>query len=731
MSAGAFQYDAGGLTGGVTHYYRCFASNTVTHASGWASVTRSFVPNDELLGVDNGSGAVNSDPGVESMRGSLSGWPADVTIFWGRTDGGTNGASWQNTVSLAGMPVGNFSSTVSNLLYGMKYYYRCYASNSVAEVWAPASTSFTNMWFTNVLWSGGWGKVDDREAAIEFTGGWLTWDGNPGHLATESYSENTGDMASFTFTGSRARYYGFTRNDLGYAEIFIDGVSQSTVDCYSATAQFDVLLYETPLLTETNHTLTVRVHGTKNASSSGTEVIVDAFAWLPVAYVTVSHSVPYEWLEGHAVSKDMIHWEQLPHAILPYTSGSGKNGVIWSGSAVVDHNNSLGKQIGDTKMIVAFFTHTAGPMEQCAAYSTDRGRTFKLINKGDAVVPNQGIWKGERDPKVFWHAETKKWVMAVIVGGPDKLVRTWHSDDLVTWKKAGDFSRSFVECFDMYQLPVLDEEGNPPSPRLRRTRWVANDAAFFYQIGDFDGSVFTSDNRMLTGDWGGRRFFKAFYAGQTFNNTPDGKVYQIAWMKDAGKNNPFKRFELPFTQQMTFPCELTLRTTAEGVRLFRWPIEGIKDLYKKSHEFKSLSTVSKANKFVSGIKADLVDMSTEFEPVGDAIITFKIRGLDVVYGNSTKFPNKDGEMVAVKSIEFNNIEDDRAVIKIPAPTVDGKVSLRILLDRISIEMFVNGGAYAATSYCIPITDNIEFDVSKGDELKINSLVVHELESIWK
>jgi len=118
---------------------------------------------------------------------------------------------------------------------------------------------------------------------------------------------------------------------------------------------------------------------------------------------------------GHAGSTDLIHWEQLPHAILPYKSGSGKGGAIWSGSAVVDHNNSLGKQAGDIKTIVAFFTHTANPMEQCAAYSIDRGRTFRLINQGDAVVPNQGLWRGERDPKVFWHEPTGKWVMAVIV----------------------------------------------------------------------------------------------------------------------------------------------------------------------------------------------------------------------------------------------------------------------------------------------------------------------------
>lgn len=430
---------------------------------------------------------------------------------------------------------------------------------------------------------------------------------------------------------------------------------------------------------------------------------------------------PKAW--GHAVSKDLLHWEQLPHAILPYTSGSGKGGVIWSGSAVVDHKNSLGKQVGDVKTIVAFFTHTTSPMEQCAAYSTDKGRTFTLINEGDALVPNQGIWKGERDPKVFWHEASSKWVMAVIVAGPDKLIRIWNSDDLVTWEKAGDFSGDFVECFDIYPLPVDGDKTN--------MRWVCNDAAYYYQIGDFDGSVFKGASQMLVGDWGGRRFFKTSYAGQTFNNSPDGRVYQIAWMKDAQPKNFFKRFDLPFSQQMTFPCELTLRTTAEGIRLFRWPIDGIKDLYKKSRKLTGMTTVSEANEAVKDIKADLVDMTVEFEPIGDEIITFTIRGLDIVYGNTTMFPNKEGKMVQVKSIEFKNVESDYDTIKIPAPLVDGKVSLRVLLDRLSIELFVNDGAYVATSYCLPTSDTLSFDVSQGDALRIHKLEVNELKSIWK
>ena len=136
---------------------------------------------------------------------------------------------------------------------------------------------------------------------------------------------------------------------------------------------------------------------------------------------------PKSW--GHAVSTDLVHWEQLPHAILPYNKGA-----IWSGTAVVDHNNSLGKQIGDTKTLVAFFTTTwKEGFYQAMAYSTDRGRTYTLYNNGEPVVPNQGIMKGERDPKVFWDEARQKWKMILILGGKERVIRIFESDNLTDW----------------------------------------------------------------------------------------------------------------------------------------------------------------------------------------------------------------------------------------------------------------------------------------------------------
>jgi sucrose-6-phosphate hydrolase SacC (GH32 family) len=177
-------------------------------------------------------------------------------------------------------------------------------------------------------------------------------------------------------------------------------------------------------------------------------------------------------------------------------------GTIYSGTAVVDHNNSLGKQVGDTKTLVAFFTLAKKPYYQAAAYSTDKGRTFTLVNDGGPVVPNQGFDKGERDPKVFWHEASNKWVMVLWVKRGDKrgkqekkLGRVWFftSDNMVDWEIASDLRRDWVyECMDFVELPVDGDEKNK--------KWLLYDASFDYEIGEFDGKTFTTDKKAYQGD---------------------------------------------------------------------------------------------------------------------------------------------------------------------------------------------------------------------------------------
>lgn len=146
--------------------------------------------------------------------------------------------------------------------------------------------------------------VDDDDDDITYSGTWGAYSGNSGYDNTEHYSEVTDASATFTFTGCRARYYGFKRSDLGIAEILVDGESVDYVDCYSSKSQYFVLLYETPALVSGTHTLTVRVDGTKNPSSSGTEVIVDAFGVLTTAGST----------DTAAPEPNPMTWASVPEA---------------------------------------------------------------------------------------------------------------------------------------------------------------------------------------------------------------------------------------------------------------------------------------------------------------------------------------------------------------------------------------------------------------------------------
>ena len=404
---------------------------------------------------------------------------------------------------------------------------------------------------------------------------------------------------------------------------------------------------------------------------------------------------------GHAVSTDMVHWKQLPHAILPYGGGT-----IYSGTAVIDNNNSLGKQKGNPKTMVAFFTYAKEPFYQSAAYSTDKGRTFQLLNNGEAVVPNQKIDRGERDPKLFWHEASKKWVMVLWVKKGDEKgseteklgkVRFFNSENLIDWKLVSELEREWVyECMDLVELPI---DGN-----MNNKKWVLYDASFEYEIGEFNGKTFTSDKRAIKGDFGTN-----FYAAQSFYNSPDERTVMMGWMNGIWKEPTFfERAGMPFNLQMSFPTTMELRTTPKGIRLYRWPVKEIEKLYVKTYTFSNLS-VNELSKKLASIKTDLLDLTLEFEPKDSMVLN--IRGLEMVYDMKTA------------SIVYGNRN-------IPAPITNGKVKLRALLDRVSLELFVNEGAAVGTFYALPESNSKLFSISVGGNTKINSMVVSELRSSW-
>jgi len=387
---------------------------------------------------------------------------------------------------------------------------------------------------------------------------------------------------------------------------------------------------------------------------------------------------------GHAVSADLVHWRQLPNAIAPYD-----NGTIYSGSAVMDLHNSSGFGKEGAPPLVAAFTHARNPFGQALAFSTDHGRTWSLHEGGRHVVPNQGLDDGERDPKVLWHPPSRRWVMALWVRMG--LVRFFTSRDLKQWTHASDFSGDgFYECPDLFALPV---DGNP-----RNVKWVLLDAAFDYWLGSFDGIRFVPEAGPLRGDFGAN-----FYAAQTWNNT-GRRVVQIGWMQKGEYPN------MPFNQQMSFPCELSLRTTREGMRVCRMPVEEIKALHVGSDVI-SNRVLSAGEEVPTGRHGDLFDITAEIDAPSDAAFGIRLHGLDIAC--------VDGHIRCLGK-------------EAPLAVHDQKVSLRILVDRTSIELYAQGGELCMSSCFLPLEEDTTICChSDAGTIRVRKLVVNRLCSAWE
>ncbi|HVS39819.1 MAG TPA: glycoside hydrolase family 32 protein [Gemmataceae bacterium] len=394
---------------------------------------------------------------------------------------------------------------------------------------------------------------------------------------------------------------------------------------------------------------------------------------------------PYGWdwgnmHWGHAVSADLVHWTELPIALYPRRFGDW----CFSGSAVVDPQNTSGFQEGKAKPLVAAYTSTG--RGECIAYSNDRGRTWTDF-KEDPVVKHNG-----RDPRLLWHEPTKQWVMAVYDEADGKRwIAFYTSRDLKKWECQSRIE-GFFECPDLFELPV---EGGAAK------KWVLYSGDAKYVIGDFDGKTFTPDAKDKQQLWYGN-----FYAAQTYSNAPDGRRIQIGW----GDGIVFP--DMPFNQQMAFPCRLTLHRTADGLRMFAEPVQEIESLHAKKHALAD-RLLKPGDNPLAEVSGDLFDIRAEFEPAGAEAFGFTIRGVPVVYDAKKQ------------EISCRNVTA-------PLKPEDGKVRLQLLVDRGSIEIFGAGGRVALSVGVIPADDNRALEVfSRGGAVKLRSLEAFEMKSAWE
>jgi fructan beta-fructosidase len=345
---------------------------------------------------------------------------------------------------------------------------------------------------------------------------------------------------------------------------------------------------------------------------------------------------PYGWNWGnmhwgHAVSKDLVRWKELPVALYPKRHGDW----AFSGSAWIDPR--------DRSLRLAYTSTARG---ECLAVSHDGGRTWRETD-GNPVVRHQG-----RDPKVLWHPPSKRWVMAVYDEHAGKRwIAFWSSPDMRKWTFESRIE-GFFECPDLFELPVAGS---------KERRWVLYGADGQYVLGDFDGKAFkkTSGKHRL---WWGN-----FYAAQTYSDAPDDRRVQVGW----GQNITFPG--AAFNQQMTFPVELTLRTTPDGPRMFAEPVKEIATLHRGRVTVSNVALGAKG----PSQKGELFDLRAVIEPGSAAEVGFRVRGEPVAY----------------------DVKKQALVCKagtIPLKLVGGKVRLRLLVDRGSVEVFANDGAVAVS-----------------------------------
>lgn len=383
---------------------------------------------------------------------------------------------------------------------------------------------------------------------------------------------------------------------------------------------------------------------------------------------------PFSWRGtakywGQATSRDLVHWTEHGEALEP-----DKLGQMYSGSAVVDWNNTSGFGKEGRPPLALIYTAAGDPFTQCIAFSND-GREFTKY-AGNPVVAN--ITPGNRDPRVFWHEPTRRWVMALYVGKENRhTIHFFTSPNLREWTLAsviaggGDKDHFLYECPDIFQLSG---------------KWILTAADSDYMVGEFDGKTFTPETPRLKGHQG-----RGFYAAQTFSHEPKGRVVQIGWLQAATPG-------MPFNQAMSLPMELKLRATAGGPRLTWEPVE----------ELKALRAASYRGDAVADCRGELLEIRAEFEP---ADVTFTVRGATVGYD-------------AAKQEVFVN--DHRA----PAPPADGRQRLIIYADRTSIEVFAADGLIYAPMPFTPKPEDVSIAVNAGSA-KFLALEAHQLHSIWE
>lgn len=417
----------------------------------------------------------------------------------------------------------------------------------------------------------------------------------------------------------------------------------------------------------------------------------------------------YQWGKrirhgGYATSKDLLHWTDEGVALVPERTFLPKKAVnvsghqVYSGSGVVVSGETAKKITGSTKeAMVAIYTGTA--CGTCLAWSNDGGENWHNFEGNPVCNPTGGA--DPRDPHVFWHEPTKTWINAIYEHG----TTFYGSKDLIAWEKLSNIRFGF-ECPDIYELALDGDKKN--------VKWILQDANGTYLVGQFDGKQFIKEQDPLVMDVG-----RDFYAAQTFfrPNFPRKELIQLAWNDHWNGGVGEKGWE----RNATFPVIVGLVTYDGKMRITREPIEEIKKLYQGSTKKLKRETLKPGENILKDINSKAFDMTAVFDlkDTKATSIDFQIAQFKFKYDIASKqmcvgLPKGKRRNQALR------------------PDENGILKIRMLVDWAQLEIFSAGGVFSA-SYQLGFTPNAT-NVglsSTGGEVKLDSLVLNEVGSIWE
>lgn len=432
---------------------------------------------------------------------------------------------------------------------------------------------------------------------------------------------------------------------------------------------------------------------------------------------------PMHW--GHATTTDLLHWKNQPVALYPDTLG-----YIFSGSAVADVNNTSGLGKDGRAPLVAIFTHhdpqgeKAGSntyQNQSIAYSLDDGKTWTKY-EGNPVLKNPGI-RDFRDPKVFWHETTKKWIMTLAVS--DRIA-FYSSPNLIDWVKESEFGNDVGahggvwECPDLFSLDyggetvwVLIVNINPGGPN--------GGSATQYFTGQFDGKVFIPHHTNTSwADYG-----PDDYAGVTWSNTGARKIF-LGWMSNWQYANvvPTEKWR----SATTIPRDLSLAKINDRYFLRSNPVP---ELEKIAGQRSEVENISPGQADVAQ-KIGKLKGPSQWQITSDSIQSISItisnsQGENVVFGYDKSSNNYFIDRTNSGKVNFEKGFATRHVA--PRLAQDQKLVMNVIIDDASVELFADEGLTVMSAIYFPNASFTDIEIESDFNLKFISH--RELNSIWK